>query len=92
MRQFHRKGKSSFKESGAIEYSSDVLLGIQPQGMTDKRTETSKADNARTLDNCKKADTRLLELKVLKNRHGKTGSTIKYQYTPMFNYFKETDL
>lgn len=83
---------TAFKESGAIEYSSDVLLGIQPQGMTDKGTETSKADNARTLDNCKKADTRLLELKVLKNRHGKTGSTIKYQYTPMFNYFKETDL
>lgn len=82
---------AAFKESGAIEYSSDVLLGIQPQGMTDKGTETSKASNAKTLDNCKRADTRQLELKVLKNRHGKTGSIIKYQYTPMFNYFQEVD-
>nr|UVX75657.1 MAG: DnaB-like helicase C terminal domain [Bacteriophage sp.] len=82
---------TAFKESGAIEYSSDVLLGLQPQGMTDKGTESAKAENARTLDTCKKADTRQLELKILKNRHGKTGSVINYQYTPMFNYFKELD-
>ena len=82
---------TAFKESGAIEYSSDVLMGIQPQGMSGNITETAKAENSKILDDCKSADTRQLELKVLKNRNGKTGDVIKYQYTPMFNYFREAD-
>lgn len=80
---------AAFKESGAIEYSSDVLIGLQPQGMTDKGSDTAKAENARTLDACKKAPERQIELKILKNRHGKTNGTIAYKYTPMFNYFEE---
>lgn len=81
---------AAFKESGAIEYSSDVLLGLQPQGMTDKAGDSAKAENAKTVDSCKRADTRQLELKILKNRNGKTGETVLYQYTPMFNYFQES--
>lgn len=80
---------AAFKESGAIEYSSDVLIGLQPQGMTDKGSETAKADNARTLDACKRSDTRKIELKILKNRSAKTGGTIPFNYIPMFNHFAE---
>lgn len=80
---------AAFKESGAIEYSSDVLIGLQPQGMSDKTTETEKAANARTLDACKRADVRNIELKILKNRNAKTGDVLQYQYYPMFNRFKE---
>lgn len=81
---------AAFKESGAIEYSSDVLIGLQPQGMNDKGSDTAKAENARTLDDCKRADTRRIELKILKNRSAKTGDAIPFEYVPMFNYFKET--
>lgn len=80
---------AAFKESGAIEYSSDVLIGLQPQGMTDKGSETAKAENARTLDACKRSDTRKIELKILKNRSAKTGGTISFNYIPMFNHFAE---
>lgn len=80
---------AAFKESGAIEYSSDVLFGLQPQGMNTRTTDSAKSENALTLDSCKRADVRKLELKVLKNRNGRTGSIVNYQYKPMFNYFKE---
>ena len=66
----------AFKESGAIEYGSDVLIGLQPRGLEDrldnsrggdagKRTEARKA-----VDAFKRATRREAELVVLKNRHG----------------------
>lgn len=82
---------AAFKESGAIEYSSDVLIGFQPKGMTDMGGDKGKAENAKTLDACKTAPERLIELKILKNRHGKTNGTIDYRYIPMFNYFEEEE-
>lgn len=82
---------AAFKESGAIEYSSDVLIGFQPKGMTDIGGDKGKAENAKTLDACKTAPERLIELKILKNRHGKTNGTIDYRYIPMFNYFEEEE-
>lgn len=80
---------AAFKESGAIEYSSDVLIGLQPQGMTEKGTDQAKAENTRTLDACKRSPTRQIELKILKQRNGQTGDVIPLQYTAMFNYFRE---
>lgn len=80
---------AAFKESGAIEYSSDVLIGLQPMGMKAAGSDKEKAENARTLDSCKTAPERRIELKVLKNRHGRTNGTIEYKYIPMFNWFDE---
>lgn len=74
---------SAFKESGAIEYSSDVLLGMQFETDGEKIT-------AESINRLKREDVRKIELKILKNRNGATGDTITYDYYPMFNYFKET--
>ena len=71
----------SFKESGAIEYSSDILIGIQIKGAGEKNFDVNEA---------KRKDPREIELKILKNRNGATGDTIGYEYYPLFNYFKET--
>lgn len=70
----------AFKESGAIEYSSDVLLGLQLQGAGTKNFNETDA---------KKAAERKLELVILKNRNGEIGKNINYTYYPKYNLFKE---
>ncbi len=70
----------AFKESGAIEYSSDILLGLQAKGAGSKTFDINEA---------KRKDPREIELVILKNRNGKTGEKISYEFYPMFNYFKE---
>ena len=71
----------AFKESGAIEYSVDVLIGLQLHGVGDPDFNVDKA---------KQADPREIELVLLKQRQGKTGLKIGFDYYPMFNYFTET--
>lgn len=70
----------SFKESGAIEYSSDVLLGLQFEGAGKKDFN---------IDEAKRKNPRAVEMVVLKNRNGKTGTKLKLDFYPMFNFFKE---
>lgn len=70
----------AFKESGAIEYSSDVLMGLQLKGAGSTDFDVNKA---------KQQDPREIELKILKNRNGATGKSVFYEYKPMFNHFKE---
>ena len=86
---------SSFKESGAIEYSSDVLIGLQYTGMDYQEGEAEKAreKRIRELRRDQEAKGRLgqaqsIQLKVLKNRYGAKGDVILSFY-PMFNYYRE---
>ena len=72
---------SAFKESGAIEYGSDVLIGLQLKRNSDK----SYID----IESLKTLDPRPIELVVLKNRNGVTGTKIEYNYYPKYNYFEE---
>lgn len=77
----------AFKESGAIEYSSDVLLGLQFSEVS--RLEEEGGISFAQLDDCKRKSCREVELKLLKNRNGQTGGSIPYHYLPMFNFFEE---
>lgn len=72
----------AFKESGTIEYSSDVLLGLQLEGAGNKDFNVDKA---------KGQSTRKIELVILKNRNGRTGGKIKYQYLPAHHVLEEQD-
>ena len=76
-----RISMKAFKESGAVEYSSDVLIGLQLEGIETKDFN---------VDLAKQKDPRQIELVILKNRNGKSGDTIKYNYYPAYNYFKES--
>jgi replicative DNA helicase len=69
----------AFKESGAIEYSSDVLLGLQFKGAGPDLNDTE----------VRRRNPREIQLKVLKNRNGRTGDMIDFEYYSMFNFFKE---
>lgn len=72
----------AFKESGAIEYSSDILIGLQLKGAGEKDFDPTEA---------KKKDPREIELVILKNRNGQTGAKVPFEFYPMFNYFVEND-
>lgn len=71
----------SFKESGAIEYASDVLIGLQFINQTEETDQQAE----------KKKETRELEAVILKNRNGQTGSKLKYKYYTPFNLFTEAE-
>lgn len=81
----------AFKESGAIEYGSDVLLGLQPRGMAAGSYKKDEKKNIELVEDTKAAENRDLELKVLKNRTGRTGQRIPFGYNAKFNYFEEQD-
>lgn len=70
----------AFKESGAIEYSSDVLIGIQAKGAGLSNFDINVE---------KKKDPREIEIKILKNRNGATGDGVFCEYYPLFNYLRE---
>lgn len=72
---------AAFKESGAIEYGSDVLLGLQYKGAGDSGFDAERAANQ---------NPREIELKVLKQRNAARGGVVSLNYYPMFNYFVET--
>ena len=71
---------AAFKESGAIEYSSDVLLGLQLAGAGEKDFN---------VDMAKSQEPREIELKILKNRRGKTGDSINFEYYASRQFFRE---
>ena len=70
---------ASYKESGAIEYSSDVLIGLQLKGTG---TDGFNAKQA------KKRDPREIEAVIIKNRNGETEVAIPFAYRPKFNLYE----
>ena len=71
---------ADFKESGAIEYTADILLGMWYKGADKKGFDESEAKNKHP---------REIRLSVLKNRSGRAGSTLDYDYYTMYNFFDE---
>lgn len=78
-------GMSSAKESGAIEFTSSVLLGLQ--------YKAKKKDNKWVVDLEEegKKDIKELELKVIKNRFGRAYQTVDLKFYSEVNYFEEID-
>jgi len=76
---------SAFKETGAIEYSSDVLIGLQFTGIDD--VEEKEAEEF--INTAKNKEVRDIELRILKNRNGITGSTSQFKYNPVYNIFTQ---
>ena len=71
---------NAFKESGGIDYSADVLMGLQARGA---------GRPGFNIDEEKRKDPRELELKILKNRSAALGQPIPLRYYPAFSCFEE---
>ena len=70
----------SFKESGSIEYTADVIFGLQ-----------LRKDENEDINEVKNQEPRPLKLVTLKNRRGKSYSEIDLDYYPKQNYFVQPD-
>ena len=81
---------TAFKESGSVEYSSDILIALEVNGLRESQTENDKKENRALIDTCKKSPVRKIDAVILKNRNGKTGGRIPFKYTAMFNNYEET--
>ena len=89
---------ASFKESGAIEYSSDVLIGLQFEGWDFTKGDTSDKVRQERLSNLSKMNeekaktgqSQRIQVKILKNRNGGRGS-VYFEFYPMFNYFRASE-
>lgn len=82
---------TSFKESGAIEYSADVVMGLQLKVMEEiqemKKPTISQIRNK--INDAKNEIPRKVQLIGLKNRNGKSYFKCEYKFYSAFNYFEE---
>lgn len=73
--------EASFKESGAIEYGSDTLIGLQFTADV-KEPDEIRAEKAK--------EPRDVDLVILKNRNARIpAEPIAFNFYPLFNYFEE---
>lgn len=86
---------AAYKESGAIEYSSDVLIGLQYNGMDYKDGETDENRKKRVRALIKDATAKPsngvgIQLKILKNRNGERDKAQLFTFYPLFNLYRES--
>lgn len=78
----------SLKESGSIEYSCDVVWGLQLQCLNDPLFEkaTGAVEKRKKIEEAKNAEPRKIELRCLKNRFGRA------HFSCFFEYYAGNDL
>lgn len=79
----------SFKESGGIEYTADVIWGLQLQAINDEifNKEGKIKEKREKIKQAKAADPRKIELVCLKNRNGKPYFSCGFTYYPKYDLF-----
>lgn len=77
----------SFKESGSIEYSADVILAIQPRDLRNGEGTTDQKHNKEQYARLEAETARELEIHVLKNRMGSVG-TVPVLFNSMRGMFR----
>lgn len=94
----------SFKESGSIEFTADVMLGMTMTITTDddfehkvlnRKAGTQKdrtpSEKRLIIAKAQAADVRDIEIRILKNRFGKKGDSLYFEYVPKYDAFRASD-
>ena len=83
----------SFKESGGIEYTADVVWGLQLACMKDKvfKQDRSLNEKREVIKKARAMNPRQVELVCLKNRYGQSGYSCYFNYYPANDYFEPCD-
>ena len=80
----------SLKESGGIEYTADVIWGLQLQCLNADPVfdrQNNIKEKRETIRRAKAADPRKIELVCLKNRYGISSYNCYFNYNPKFDLF-----
>lgn len=79
----------AFKESGGIEYTADVVWGLQLTAVHDNlfNGEGKIKEKREAIAAAKEAVPRDIELVCLKNRYGKSRYAVQFTYYPQYDYF-----
>ena len=90
----------SFKESGGIEYTADVMWGLQLGVMNQPgfhvkigsdgkpHGPTSMAEKREMISQAKRASPRKIDLICMKNRYGIASYSLGFDYFPRHDYFR----
>lgn len=88
----------SFKESGGIEYTADVVWGLQlallnsdefyyDTSTNGRKIERKLREKRQMIASAKSAETRSIQLVCLKNRYGCANYTADFDYIPKYDTF-----
>lgn len=82
----------SFKESGIIEYSADVVYGLQLMALREPAfvKEGNIIEKRKKIVEAKSSTPRQIELVCLKNRYGISNYSSYFDYYPTCDYFCES--
>ena len=84
----------SIKESGGIEYTADVIWGLQLACLNDPifdtLNQTKIKEKRKMIKEAKAENPRKIELVCLKNRYGIANFTTAFYYYPACDYFEES--
>ena len=80
----------SFKESGNIEYTADVVWALQLNVMNEIKGGELVSETRRKIDEAKKKQPRQIHLKCLKNRQG-TNYDCFFEYHSAHDFFEPCD-
>lgn len=80
----------SFKESGGIEYTADVIWGLQLQAINEDifNKENKIKEKREKIREAKAENPRRIELVCLKNRYGISSYRAAFEYYPQHDLFK----
>ena len=83
----------ALKESGSIEYTADVIWGLQLQCLHDSIFDEDKKikKKRKRIKEAKAANPRKIELSCLKNRYGISSFSAYFNYYPANDYFEICD-
>lgn len=83
----------SFKESGGIEYTADVVWGLQLAALNDDifQKDTGAVKKRERIREAKAEIPRKIELVCLKNRYGISSYKAAFSYYPQFDLFEPAE-
>jgi len=77
----------SFKESGGIEYTADVIWGLQFQVLNSSKFGGTQKEQRESIMKAKLRKPREIELVCLKNRYGRSSYKCSFSYYAEYDWF-----